>query len=222
MPITPTYPGVYIEEIPSGVRTITGVSTSVTAFIGSAKRGPIDKAVRVLGFADFERRFGGLSRTSDMTYAVRQFFNNGGSEAWIVRVAKSAVAAFRDLKVAANPSMTITAKDAGAAGNDIRVLVDHNGGSNFNLTIIYAPPGDPSAAVTERFENLSMNSRDAGWVENVVNKGSNLVTVKRTGTIPNTKATSTSGVLADADMAKVDATHNQMRISFDGGDPVTI
>ena len=39
MPITPTYPGVYIEEVPSGVRTITGVATSITAFIGRALRG---------------------------------------------------------------------------------------------------------------------------------------------------------------------------------------
>ncbi len=45
MPSDLTYPGVYIEEIPSEVRTITGVSTSVTAFIGRTLRGPDDKAV---------------------------------------------------------------------------------------------------------------------------------------------------------------------------------
>jgi phage tail sheath protein FI len=65
MPILTTYPGVYIEEIPSGVRTITGVSTSLTAFVGVAKCGPINKAVRVLSFADFERRFGGLDDDSE-------------------------------------------------------------------------------------------------------------------------------------------------------------
>ena len=43
MPTTPTYPGVYIEEIPSGVRTIMGVATSITAFIGRALRGPVDE-----------------------------------------------------------------------------------------------------------------------------------------------------------------------------------
>ena len=46
MPVTPTYPGVYIEEIPSGVRTITGVATSITAFIGYTAQGPVDKAVQ--------------------------------------------------------------------------------------------------------------------------------------------------------------------------------
>ena len=54
MPVPVTYPGVYIEEIPSGVRTITGVATSITAFIGRAARGPSDQAVTINGFADFE------------------------------------------------------------------------------------------------------------------------------------------------------------------------
>ena len=43
MSATLTYPGVYIEEIPSGVRTITGVATSITAFVGRAFRGPTDE-----------------------------------------------------------------------------------------------------------------------------------------------------------------------------------
>ena len=42
MPAALTYPGVYIEEIPSGVRTITGVATSITAFVGYTQRGPTD------------------------------------------------------------------------------------------------------------------------------------------------------------------------------------
>ena len=43
MPVTPTYPGVYIEEVPSGVRPITGVATSITAFVGFARRGPVNE-----------------------------------------------------------------------------------------------------------------------------------------------------------------------------------
>jgi phage tail sheath protein FI len=86
MPVTPTYPGVYIEEIPSGVRTITGVATSITAFIGRALRGPVNEAVTINSFADFERRFGGLWVDSTMSYAVRDFYLNGGSQAIIVRL----------------------------------------------------------------------------------------------------------------------------------------
>ena len=87
MPTTPTYPGVYIEEIPSGVRTITGVATSIAAFVGYTARGPLNKAVRVLSFADFERNFGGLTQDSEVSYAVQQFFGNGGTDAYVVRAA---------------------------------------------------------------------------------------------------------------------------------------
>jgi uncharacterized protein len=86
MPVTPTYPGVYIEEIPSGVRTITGVATSITAFIGRALRGPVNWAVTINSYADFERIFGGLWLESSLGYAVRDFYLNGGSQAIIVRL----------------------------------------------------------------------------------------------------------------------------------------
>src|SRR2546421_330618 len=66
MPATLSYPGVYIEEIPSGVRTITGVSTSVAAFLGRASKGPLDKAVRLLSLSDFERNFGEPESRSEL------------------------------------------------------------------------------------------------------------------------------------------------------------
>ncbi|NTW76502.1 MAG: phage tail protein, partial [Syntrophaceae bacterium] len=120
MPVTPTYPGVYIEEVPSGVRTITGVSTSVTAFVGSTKRGPINKAKRILSYADFERAFGGLDAGSKMSYAVRQFYLNGGSDAWIVRLAKDASAAQKILTGSGSSNvLELTALDEGNAGNNI-------------------------------------------------------------------------------------------------------
>ncbi|MGH8761993.1 MAG: phage tail sheath family protein, partial [Nitrosospira sp.] len=64
MPVAVSYPGVYIEEIPSGVRTITGVATSIAAFVGWAPKGPTDRAELVLNWSDFERKFGGLSSLS--------------------------------------------------------------------------------------------------------------------------------------------------------------
>ena len=84
------YPGVYIEEIPTGVRTIAGVSTAVTVFIGPTTRGFTNRPRRVLNFPDFERTFGGLSAALETGYALRQFFANGGGEAWVVRVARNA------------------------------------------------------------------------------------------------------------------------------------
>jgi phage tail sheath protein FI len=86
MPATLTYPGVYIEEIPSGVRTITGVATSITAFIGRAARGPTNEATTINSFGDFERIFGGLWVNSTLGFAVRDFYLNGGTQAIIVRL----------------------------------------------------------------------------------------------------------------------------------------
>src|SRR2546421_10291493 len=81
MTVTPTYPGVYVVELPSSVRTITAVSTSVTAFVGYTGRGPVNRPVTLTSFADFERRFGGLAVNSMLSYSVQQFFLNGGSTA---------------------------------------------------------------------------------------------------------------------------------------------
>ncbi|MFI1506085.1 phage tail sheath family protein [Streptomyces sp. NPDC020597] len=86
MPVNVTYPGVYIDEVKSAVRTITGVATSVAAFVGYAPRGPADRPVHITGWADYEAAFGGLQVNCPMSYAVYQFYLNGGSEAEIVRV----------------------------------------------------------------------------------------------------------------------------------------
>ncbi|HWQ68347.1 MAG TPA: phage tail sheath C-terminal domain-containing protein [Patescibacteria group bacterium] len=119
MPVTPTYPGVYIEEIPSGVRTITGVATSITAFIGRALRGPTNDAVAINSFGDFERIFGGLWVESTLGYSVRDFYLNGGSQAIIVRLyhPKFATKADRDkaLKAATDTATAATGVDPASA-----------------------------------------------------------------------------------------------------------
>src|SRR5262245_55320948 len=79
MPVTPTFPGVYIEELPSAVRTIIGVPTSIAAFVGWAPRGPAD-AYHITSWDDYQRIFGGLHLKSPMSQAVYQFYQNGGSE----------------------------------------------------------------------------------------------------------------------------------------------
>ena len=90
MPPNPTYPGVYIEEVPSGMRTTQGVPTAVTVFVGPTNLGWANRPRRVRSFADFERSFGGLSAALETGYAVRQFFLNSGTDAWVLRVAKKA------------------------------------------------------------------------------------------------------------------------------------
>ena len=117
MPVQPTYPGVYIEEVPSGVRTITGVATSITAFIGRALRGPTDESITINSNADFERTFGGLWADSTLGFAVRDFYLNGGSQAIIVRLfhPKFATTADRDKALGAANSVAAAATGADAA-----------------------------------------------------------------------------------------------------------
>jgi phage tail sheath protein FI len=94
-PVTPIYPGVDIDNTPRGIRAIMPVSTSITAFVGSAPRGMVNKPVPVRTYEDYERLFGGLAASSAMSYAVTHFFQNGGSDALIIRVV--------DLDIIGNP-----------------------------------------------------------------------------------------------------------------------
>jgi phage tail sheath protein FI len=136
MPSSRTSPGVYVEEIPSGVRTITGVATSITAFVGSFPRGPLDEAVRIFSFGDFEREFGGLATSSEASYAIQQYFLNGGSQAYVVRVAHdgsldtpatTSLATSRvEVPGLADTAFTIQAANAGEWGDGLRVEVDYN------------------------------------------------------------------------------------------------
>lgn len=90
MPPTPNYPGVYTQEIPSGVRTIAGVDTCVCAFIGRTQRGPLaggqGEPAEVRSFAEFDRMFGAPDPALPLGEAVRDFFANGGRHAVIARL----------------------------------------------------------------------------------------------------------------------------------------
>ncbi len=92
MAVEVVFPGVFVEELPGGPRPIEGVSTSTTAFIGAAERGPTEPYL-VRSWIEFEREFGGHSQTSTLSFAVRQFFENGGTRAVIVRAAGDGSAA---------------------------------------------------------------------------------------------------------------------------------
>jgi uncharacterized protein len=122
MPAQLTYPGVYIEEIPSGVRTIIGVATSITAFLGRAKRGPVNEPKVINSYGDFERIFGGLWNESKLGFAVRDFFLNGGTQAIIIRLFQSkALAAAQSVAKAAEEMANMpdaTAKNVASAASE--------------------------------------------------------------------------------------------------------
>lgn len=230
MPVTPTYPGVYIEELPSGVRTIMGVSTSVTAFVGYTRRGPTDKPVQLFNFGDFERQFGGLDVDSDVSYAVQQYFQNGGAEAWVVRVANGAARAGITLLEASSTTavLEVKASSEGVWGNNLRLDVDYdtaNPASLFNLTVteLAERGGTVQAVQTETHRNLSMNSYDPNYAVDAINGGSNLVRVERpAGAVTALAAadgTSESGDLSAFDFTKLDDDHRRLAITVNGDGP---
>lgn len=174
MPVTPTYPGVYVEEIPSGVRTISGVATSIAAFVGWAAKGPTDRAQLVQSWTDFERTYGGLDVRSLLGYSVYHFFNNGGQQAYIVRLAAGDAAV---AEVTLDAKLKITARDAGdwaeVYGVTIKRRADDT--SRFRLQVVYRPTPTATPAVVESFENLSLNKQDARFAPDVLAAGSTFV-----------------------------------------------
>jgi len=205
MPVRPTFPGVYIEEVPSGVRTIVGVATSVGAFIDYFARGPMNRAIQIFSFGDFEREFGGLDLDSEASYGIQQFFLNGGSEAFVVRVGTAGTfdtasidlqddTAANSLRLRAGRLIKgVSVNDPGTWGNFIRAEVDYDTtdpANLFNLTLSeVAPFGTQAPLRTETFRNLTMTPALPNvptFVEDVVNEGSRMVQVEALG--PNRPA----------------------------------
>ncbi len=70
------------------MHTITGVDTSIALFMGWTAQGPTDRAVRLTSFADFESEFGSLDSRALLPYSVKQFYDNGGTDAYVLRIAR--------------------------------------------------------------------------------------------------------------------------------------
>lgn len=175
-----TYPGVYVEEIPSGVHTINGVETSITAFIGRALRGPINEPVHIRSYGEYERSFGGLWSNSTMSYAVQQYFLNGGSDAVIIRVVNAAKSAVLRLPPNTSP-LILDAANPGEWGNNLRAVVDHatDDESNTNLFNLTIEELDANNDVIrfEDFRNVSIDDNSTRFVDQVLIQESDLVTV---------------------------------------------
>ena len=206
MPAPLTYPGVYIEELPSGVRTITGVSTSIAAFVGWAPKGPVDRAQRILSWQDYERFYGGLHPRSLLSYAVSHFFANGGQDAYVARCvatgapdipAASASLALGDL--------TLTAKNPGSWGNQygiaIRNRTDDLTHTRFGVRVVLFPlfPALTNEVVVESFENVSMAPDDQRFVKSVVDAQSAFINATVTGPAVPPDTTAPSPALVGGD-----------------------
>jgi Bacteriophage tail sheath protein len=172
MSISLTYPGVYIQELPSPVHTIAGVPTSIAAFVGYTPRGIDNRAQAIFSFADFERLYGGLASNSELSYAVQQFYLNApGSQAYVVRVGYD-LATFASVTF---DTVTFTALSSGSwANGQLYIDVDLQNGVNatdtlaFNLTIT-----DLVDQTTEYFPAVTADSTAQNYVATVVNDPAN-------------------------------------------------
>lgn len=200
MPVNPTYPGLYIEEVASNAKTITAAPTSVAVFVGYThpfKTTDFNKAVQIFSFTEYERFFGGLYVSgvvdNNTAYAVNQFFLNGGSVAWVVGLEPQELdgtGAVIDATRPAGqkfprPSCTVgTATFRGREPVDqigMSVTIDNlqNGGKVADISIAY---GNRS----ETFRGVSIEAQIGGnpnpdFLETRINGFSSLVTVGPAG-----------------------------------------
>ena len=184
-------PGVFIEEIARGPRPIQGVPTSVTAFIGRAWRGPVDQPVVIRSFRDYERQFGGLWQESTLGFALRQFFENGGTQAIVVRVAtRSGAAAAKPALLRLTDGEVFRAASPGSWGLNLKIAVDLAGvprsaDQHFILTVRddVASKRDSAkrggSGVSERFVDLSVDPASPRFVGTVLEQQSQLLRLDR-------------------------------------------
>jgi phage tail sheath protein FI len=218
MAVDPTYPGVYVQEVPSGNRTITGVSTSVTAFVGYAPRGPMNEPTDVFNYGEFQREFGGLDPDSALSYAVRQFFLNGGTRALIVRTAADKPdedAPLRRARVQVHDDpgeqgdeggsvvFTAAASNPGDWGNRLRLEVDHtvtDGRETFTLRVYEYGDDGTETLRSETFRNLAPSPSGPRYVKKVVDEESDLVRIEVPDSAPADRPAATGTVSSpDAD-----------------------
>lgn len=237
--VTPTYPGVYVRELPSGVRTIAGVSTATAAFVGYFRKGPMNQAVELLSVADFQRVFGGLDIDSETGYAINQFFINGGTRAYAVRVASDdpSTASVTDpasAQVDANASggglsLRFTAANPGTWGNLLRVAIDYDTSdpsSTYNLNVVLYETdsaGHLQQVAQESWRNLSNSTTATRFVETVVNdphSGSNLIQVAQHSTNRPVQTGTVSGDVSG--FTGFTASTPQLDVTIDSDGPHTV
>jgi phage tail sheath protein FI len=179
------HPGVYIEEVPSGVRPIEGVSTSTAAFIGKSEMGALRKPVLITGIQEYQTKYGGFLADSFLSHSVLQFFSNGGKKCYVVRIAGAGAATasivLRDRKGTPARTITLRAASEGAWGNRLDVVVTNGTADPDNEFAIQVfrdrsdatPPLPP--LLLETHDDLSMNPTARNYVEKVLAQNSQYI-----------------------------------------------
>lgn len=181
------YSGIYIEEVGVVPVPIEGVPTSITAFVGRTWRGPVDAPVRIGSFPEFAARFGGLWQDSTVSYAVKQFFENGGTDAIIVRVAtRAGRSAATAARIILKDGEMFAASSPGSWGLNLKVSVDRTPAQDkttFNLTVAddaashRAADRRAGSGETEHFKDVSVDPASPRFVTTVLERESALLRV---------------------------------------------
>jgi phage tail sheath protein FI len=239
MPVTPalSYPGVYVQEVPSGVRTIVGVGTSIGMFIGASRRGPIGSPRRGVSYGAFRDTFGEDHAAGDLAHHVRLFFLNGGTDCWVMRIAQGAAASSVTLRNETNTAdaLVLTAKDQGLEGENLRAIVTYGGAQpevTFNMEL-YAwelQGGQRVKTRREVWKNLSMDPLSSSFAPTFLTQSSKLVDAAAPGApaaltqglsrsgrpVPHTGAPGTFRTAWAALIGTAATARNQFRLSLDG------
>lgn len=208
-------PGVYVRETPFTSNITPRAATTAAAFVGTAERGPATPTL-ISSWNDYKAKFGEISNTYDIGYAVYHYFANGGRDAYISRVldttAASAVIAFSGTVTGASSAgvlFTLEAASKGAWGNDLSAVI------TFDQNTLFDPTGTPKVQSTtlfslavnqvragstvevERWQELSFDATSSRYFKSVLDLYSSYVKVQGTpATIAANSTIAIDGVIA--------------------------
>lgn len=184
-------PGVYVEEVEAGSRPIEGVATSVAAFVGLAKSGPVNAPTLVTNWTQFTQTFGDFMEGSYLAHAVYGYFNNGGGSAYVVRIGAEGNGDGSGPQLAAaagelpsggdseSPGYVVRAKELGGGGNNLRVEVQDASESSEENTDVFKLVVKRGDQELESFDNL-ITGRGRQNAVTVVNQQSQLIELEET------------------------------------------
>ena len=154
-------PGMHVAAAVSAGQEIARVATATAAFVGRTLRGPVNRPVLISSFADFQSVFGGLWKPSALSYAIEQYFENGGREARVVRVVNGGQPSTLTMPVPQGPPLTLEACCPGTR-EFLRAAIDYDNipasaVDSFNLVVHRVrAPGSEYVEDQEIYERLSV------------------------------------------------------------------
>lgn len=163
--------GITVTEMTPMDQPIDVSPETTAAFVGRALRGPLNTPLLVNSFGEFRRRFGDVWTRSSLAPAVKQFFEHGGRNLYVVRVANNARGAMICLP-ASGSALVLRALEPGSTER-IRAAVDLDGidpdnDQLFNLTLQRVDPDTGLVTDQEMFRRVDYRHDAERFVADVL------------------------------------------------------